>query len=111
MDRLPIRILPIKEWPEAERPREKLISNGANSLSDAELLAIFIRTGLPGKTALDIARDALHDAGNLRGLLNMPVNELCQSKGFGIAKYVQFQAALELGRRYLMEKLEKGRTI
>ena len=111
MDRLPIRILPIKEWPEAERPREKLISNGANSLSDAELLAIFIRTGLPGKTALDIARDALHDAGNLRGLLNMPVNELCQSKGFGIAKYVQFQAALELGRRYLMEKLEKGSVI
>ena len=111
MDRLPIRILPIKEWPEAERPREKLISNGANSLSDAELLAIFIRTGLPGKTALDIARDALRDAGNLRGLLNMPVNELCQSKGFGIAKYVQFQAALELGRRYLMEKLEKGCVI
>ena len=108
MDRLPIRILPIKEWPEAERPREKLINNGADSLSDAELLAIFIRTGLPGKTALDIARDALHDAGNLRGLLNMPVNELCKSKGFGVAKYVQFQAALELGRRYLMEKLEKG---
>jgi len=111
MNRLPIRFLPIKEWPEAERPREKLINNGAHSLSDAELLAIFIRTGLPGKTALDIARDALHEAGNLRSLLNMPVSELCQSKGFGVAKYVQFQAALELGRRYLMEKLEKGSVI
>lgn len=111
MDRLPIRILPIKEWPEAERPREKLINNGANSLSDAELLAILIRTGIPGKTALDIARDALHDAGNLRALFNKPVNEFCKSKGFGVAKYVQFQSALELGRRYLMEKLEKGSVI
>lgn len=111
MERLPIQILPIKDWPESERPREKLINNGAESLSDAELLAIFIRTGLPGKTALDLARQALLDAGNLRGLLNLPANELCQSKGFGVAKYVQFQAALELGRRYLMEKLEKGDVI
>ena len=108
MERLPIRILPIKDWPEAERPREKLLNNGAGALSDAELLAIFIRTGLPGKTALDMARDALSEAGNLRSLLNKPVNELCESKGFGEAKYVQFQAALELGRRYLMEKLERG---
>ena len=111
MDRLPIRILPIKDWPEAERPREKLLNNGADSLSDAELLAIFIRTGLPGKTALDIARDALSNAGNLRTLLNMPINELCESKGLGTAKYVQFQAALELGRRYLMAKLERGSVI
>ena len=111
MDRLPVRILPIKEWPEAERPREKLLNNGAKALSDAELLAIFIRTGTVGKTALDMARDVLADAGSLRTLLNMPVNELCQSKGFGVAKYVQFQAALELGRRYLMERLEKGSVI
>jgi len=111
MERLPVRILPIKEWPEAERPREKLLNKGAKTLTDAELLAIFIRTGIVGKTALDMARDVLAEAGSLRALLNMSPSELCQSKGFGNAKYVQFQAALELGRRYLMEKLERGKVI
>lgn len=103
--------LPIKDWPQAERPREKLIINGPGSLADAELLAIFIRTGLPGKTALDLARDALLEAGGLRALLNLSSEELCELKGIGTAKYVQFQAGLELGRRYLMEQMEKGDAI
>jgi DNA repair protein RadC len=106
-----IQTLPIKEWPVAERPREKLLNNGPESLGDAELLAIFIRTGLPGKTALDLARDALLQAGGLRALLNLSSTELCQLKGIGTAKYVQFQAGLELGRRYLMEQMEKGDAI
>lgn len=103
--------LPIRDWPEAERPREKLLNNGPQTLSDAELLAIFIRTGIAGKTAIDMARDVLLNAGGLRALLNLSANELCEYKGIGPAKYVQFQAGLELGRRYLMEKLEKGDAI
>jgi DNA repair protein RadC len=108
---LSIKNLPIKEWPESERPREKLLNNGPSSLGDAELLAIFIRTGIPGKTALDLAREALLDAGGLRSLLNLSSMELCQLKGIGTAKYVQFQAGLELGRRYLMEQMVKGDAI
>jgi len=101
----------IREWPESEQPREKLLSNGAQILSDAELLAIFLRTGIPGRTAIDLARDALSAAGGLRALLNTSVDELCQQKGIGTAKFVQLQAAMELGRRVLMEKLEKGDAI
>lgn len=101
----------IKEWPQTERPREKLINKGPESLSDAELLAIFIRTGLPGKSAIELARDMLLESGGLRALLNLPQNQLCLNKGIGTAKYVQFQAGLELGRRYLMEKLDHGDVI
>jgi len=87
------------------------VNSGPEALGDAELLAIFIRTGLPGKTALDLAREALLEAGGLRSLLNLTASELCQLKGIGTAKYVQFQAGLELGRRYLMEQMEKGDVI
>ncbi|MFT6032414.1 MAG: DNA repair protein RadC [Arenicella sp.] len=105
------RNLPINQWPKSERPREKLLNNGPGSLADAELLAIFIRTGLPGKTALDLARDALLEVGSLRAILNLSVQDLCQLNGIGAAKYAQFQAALELGRRYLMEQMERGDAI
>ena len=101
----------IKEWPHSEQPREKLLSKGPQSLSDAELLAIFIRTGLPGKSALEMAREALAQAGGLRAVVNLSLPELAGFKGIGPAKYVQFQAGLELGRRYLMEKLQKGDAI
>lgn len=103
-----IQHLPIRDWPQAERPREKLLSHGPESLGDAELLAIFIRTGIPGKSAIDMARDILLEAGGLRALLNFSPAELCKFKGIGTAKYVQFQAALELGRRYLLEQINKG---
>jgi len=106
-----LKTLPICEWPESEQPREKLLQKGANSLGDAELLAIFIRTGIPGKTALDLARDALFEAGGLRALMNLSVLDLCAQKGIGEAKYVQFQAALELGRRYLLERMQRGDAI
>ncbi|GAA6139473.1 DNA repair protein RadC [Arenicella sp. 4NH20-0111] len=105
------RHLPIKDWPQTEQPREKLLNKGPDTLSDAELLAIFLRTGIPGKSAITIARDALLEAGSLRRLLNMSPVDLCKFKGVGTAKYVQFQAGLELGRRYLKEQLEKGTRI
>ncbi|MCL4154861.1 UNVERIFIED_CONTAM: hypothetical protein GTU68_035161 [Idotea baltica] len=98
----------IREWPQSERPREKLLNLGPQALGDAELLAIFIRTGVPGKNALAMAREILAQAGSLRALLNLSPDELYQFSGIGPAKYVQFQASLELGRRYLMEKLIVG---
>jgi DNA repair protein RadC len=97
--------MPITDWPNDERPREKLIRQGSGSLSDAELLAIFLRTGTRGKTAVDLARDLLGRAGSLPTLLNLPADQLCQAKGFGMSKYVQLQASLELGRRYLQHRL------
>ena len=103
--------VPIRSWPQTERPREKLINKGPEALSDSELLALFIRTGTRGKSAIDLARESLREAGGLRALLNLSQHELCQFKGIGPAKYVQFQAGLELGRRYLMEKLVKGDAI
>jgi DNA repair protein RadC len=100
--------LAIAHWPEQERPREKLLQRGATSLSDAELLAIFLRTGIKGKNAIELARDLLHQAGGLRALLNQSRQQLCQHKGIGLAKYVQLQAALEMSRRYLEQQLRRG---
>lgn len=101
----------IKEWPRSERPREKLLNKGPQSLGDAELLAIFIRTGMPGKSAIELAREALVQAGGLRAFINLNLADLSGFKGIGPAKYVQIQAGLELGRRYLMEKFQKGDAI
>ncbi len=103
--------MPIAAWPERERPREKLLERGAASLSDAELLAIFLRTGVRGKTAVDLARELLTGHGGLRRLLDNDSRQLCQSPGLGIAKVVQVKAALELGRRYLEETLRRGATL
>lgn len=101
----------IREWPQSERPREKLLKLGPQALGDAELLAIFIRTGVPGKNALDMARELLIEAGSLRALLNLSPDEFFKFNGIGPAKYVQFQASLELGRRYLKERISKGDVI
>lgn len=98
----------ISEWPEHERPREKLLTRGPGALSDAELLAIFLRTGVPGRTAVDLARGLIRDFRGLRPLLNAEMAELCRRPGLGTAKFVQLQAALELGRRYLDEALRRG---
>ena len=97
----------ISEWPELERPREKLLQQGPAALSDAELLAIFIRTGVPGQTAVDVARALLGRFGGLRELLAASPEELCETPGLGDAKYVQLQASLEIGRRFLAEKLKR----
>jgi DNA repair protein RadC len=98
----------IRDWPDAERPREKLLQRGASALSDAELLAIFLRIGIPGRSAVDLARDLLQRFGGLRQLLEADEQDFCESPGLGPAKYVQLQAVLELGRRYLETTLQRG---
>lgn len=101
----------ITDWAVEDRPREKLLQRGPEALSDAELLAIFLRTGIKGKTAVDLARDILSDAGGLRQLLGANEARFCQSKGLGQAKYVQLQAVVEMSRRYLEEKLRHGEAL
>jgi len=101
----------ITDWPEAERPREKLVQLGPGALSDAELLAIFLRTGIPGRTAVDLARDLLHRFGGLRPLLEADRREFCQAPGLGLAKFAQLQAILEMSRRHLGESLRRGDTL
>ena len=98
----------ITDWPAADRPREKLLDKGAASLSDAELLAIFLRTGTRGRTAVDVAREALAEFGGLRALLGAPQGQFCAHRGLGTAKYAQLQAALEMARRHLAESLARG---
>lgn len=95
----------IRDWPADERPREKLLAQGAQGLSDAELLAIFLRTGIAGRSAVDLARDLLSEFGSLRALLKASAEEFCRAKGLGEAKYAQLQAVLELARRHLAEAL------
>lgn len=95
----------ISDWPVRERPREKLLALGAEALSDAELLAILLRTGVPGRTAVDLARGLLGRFGGLRALLRAPVEELDSADGIGPARYAQLQAALEVARRHLAECL------
>jgi DNA repair protein RadC len=97
----------ITDWPLHERPREKLLKQGAPSLSDAELLAIFLRTGIRGTSAVDLARALLNQFGSLRGLLNAQQASFCQAKGVGPAKFVQLQAVLEIAQRYFAEQLDK----
>ncbi len=98
---------PITDWPINERPRERLLQQGAESLSDAELLAIFIRTGIKGKSAIDLAREALNKAGSLYALFHLNQKEFCQMAGFGSTKYAQLKAVLEINHRYSFEKLKE----
>lgn len=95
----------IKLWPADERPREKLLLRGPSALSDAELLAIFLRTGCAGKSAVDLARELLSTFGGLRPLLEASQKEFCQGLGLGSAKYTQLQAVLEMSRRHLQANL------
>jgi DNA repair protein RadC len=95
----------IANWPTTERPRERLLKHGAQNLSDAELLAIFIRNGVPGKTAVDLARSLLHHFGGLRNIFDANVTQICKFSGFGKAKYAEFQAILEIAKRHLEEQL------
>ncbi len=98
----------ITDWPAEERPREKLLQKGAAALSDAELLAIFLRTGTAGLTAVDLARQLLAGFGGLKPLLEASEEAFCQHKGLGPAKYTQLQAVLEMARRHLYEQLSRG---
>jgi len=97
----------IKDWPEGERPRERLLKHGAGSLSDAQLLAIMLRTGAGGKTAVGLAMEILNSLRTLRKIGNASLNELASFKGVGNAKAAQILAAFELGRRLLGETREK----
>ncbi|HED34390.1 MAG TPA: JAB domain-containing protein [Gammaproteobacteria bacterium] len=103
--------MPITDWPIEERPREKLLAQGSQSLSDAELLAIFLRTGIRGKTAVDLSRDLLDGFSGLRPLLLADQQSFCERLGLGSAKYAQLQAVLEMARRYLSEGLQRGDTL
>jgi DNA repair protein RadC len=96
----------ITDWPASERPREKLIELGADALSDAELLAIFLRVGVTGKSAVDLARDLLSQFGSLNGIFAATEAELSQVHGIGSSKYVQLQAIFEMSRRALNEQLQ-----
>jgi DNA repair protein RadC len=97
----------IKDWSADQRPRERLLAHGAESLSPAELLAIFLRVGVAGKSAVDLARDLLdHFDNSVLALSAAPLEELCRVKGMGPAKSVQFKATLELARRALSEQMK-----
>lgn len=98
----------ITDWPTGERPREKLLQRGAASLSDAELLAIFLRTGVTGKSAVDLARELLTQFGSLTQLFSASEQEFCATHGVGQAKYVQLQAIREMSMRGLKEELQRG---
>ena len=101
----------ISDWPTGERPRERLLEQGAKALSDAELLAIFLRTGVKGKSAVDLARDLLNEFGGLRQMFSADEKEFCQAKGLGQAKFAQLQACIEMSRRFLRESLERDGAI
>ena len=103
--------MPIIDWPEAERPREKLLQRGADALTDAELLAIFLRTGTKGLSAIDLAYHLLNDFSSLRNIFNANLEDFSRIKGVGPAKYVQLQAVLEMSKRYLSETLKKQDVI
>jgi len=97
----------ITDWPASERPREKLVAQGAATLSDAELLAIFLRVGVAGKSAVDLARDLLTQFGSLNGIFAASESELSQVHSIGSSKYVQLQAIFEMSRRALNEQLQQ----
>jgi DNA repair protein RadC len=95
----------IAEWPENERPRERLLKHGASALSEAELLAIFLRTGIAGANAVELGRQLLARFGNLQRLFAAPLSEVASVRGLGPAKYVQLQAVIEMARRALEEDI------
>ena len=98
----------IRDWPEHERPREKLLASGAGALSDAELLAIFLGSGTAGRDAVVTARALLGEHGSLRALLDLDAKAMTRLKGIGSARACALSAALELGHRHLASQLERG---
>ena len=97
----------MRDWPAAERPRERLLRQGPQALSEAELLAVFLRIGLPGQSVLDLARGAIERFGSLNGLLNAPADAIQAMPGFGPAKCAQLLAVIELARRALKEEVRR----
>ena len=101
----------IRDWPEGERPREKLLEMGPTALTEAELLAILLRTGVRGQSALDVSRRLLVEFGSLRGLLSAERERLCRAKGLGPLRYAILQASLELSRRHYQELMRSGSAL
>jgi DNA repair protein RadC len=100
--------MPILDWPQEKRPRERLIREGAQALSDAELLAIFLRTGVMGKDAVQLGTEMMHHFGSLQRLFGATLTEFAAVKGLGPAKFTQLQAVLELARRAILEEITTG---
>lgn len=98
----------IKDWHIDERPREKLLQKGADSLSDSEILAIFLRTGTKDKSAIELARDLITQFGSLADLLAAPAEAVMNCNGIGMAKYAQILASLEMGKRYLAAQVKQA---
>ena len=96
----------ITDWPEGERPREKLMQQGVSALSDAELLAIFLRVGVTGKSAVDLARDLLQQFGSLNGIFSATLAQINQVHGMGESKFCQLQAIFEMSQRALAEQMQ-----
>lgn len=101
----------LQDWPEHERPREKLLSRGAGALSDAEVLALLVGTGQRGADAVAVARRLLAEAGGLRGLLDQPAERLARLPGLGIARACRLAAVVELGHRHLAQDLARGEAL
>jgi DNA repair protein RadC len=101
----------IAHWPVDDRPREKLIAKGAGALSDAELVAIFLRTGMRGRSAVDLARELMTRFGSLSALFAADADALCSVAGLGAAKASQLSAVMEMARRALKEKLDRGSAL
>ncbi|MGZ5790518.1 MAG: RadC family protein, partial [Burkholderiaceae bacterium] len=98
-------------WPSDQRPRERLIKHGPKALSDAELLAVFLRVGVTGKSAVDLGRDMVGHFGSLNGLFSATLADFSVLNGLGPAKYAQLQAVLELAKRAISEELQSGVTL
>lgn len=98
----------ITDWPKDDRPREKLLLKGPGALSEAELLAIFLRTGVKGKSAVDLARELISQFGSLSALVSADLGTFTNIRGLGAAKYAQLQAAMEMARRTLHEQMKNG---
>ncbi|PIE37209.1 MAG: hypothetical protein CSA54_01920, partial [Gammaproteobacteria bacterium] len=101
----------IRQWRASERPREKLLRNGAASLSDAELLAIFVQSGVAGQSAIDVARKALDAHGGLLELVLLDQQRFCRIRGLGSSRYALVQAAVELNRRLLFSRVREREVL
>lgn len=101
----------IKDWPEQQRPRERLISEGAGALSDPELLALFLRVGIKGRSAVELGRDLIAQFGSIHGLFAASLSQFSAVRGMGPAKFAELQAVMELAQRAISEKMQAGETL
>lgn len=101
----------INDWPAERRPRERLIREGPGALSDAELLAVFLRIGVPGQDAVQLGQHMVHHFGSLQGLFSASLTEFSAVHGLGPAKFAQLQAVIELARRAILEEVRAGAAL